>query len=125
MDMRFSELIKSINHATENLDLVTSRRYIEDNLEILKEKRHLLNHNAREILSFMIKRQESGYRSLDKKELASIRAVNVYAEQFDVRGIKLILKENPNLFMEKEALNFLTNDAKVILAGIGVLKKDA
>ncbi|QGH35851.1 hypothetical protein GI584_18110 [Gracilibacillus salitolerans] len=123
--MRFSEIVKSINHATENLDLVTSRRYIEENLELLKEKRHLLNHNAREILSFMIKRQEAGYRNLDKKELASIRTVNLYAEQFDVRGIKLIIKEKPYLFFEKEAINFLTDDAKVILTGIGVVKKEA
>ncbi|SFL43388.1 hypothetical protein SAMN04487943_101528 [Gracilibacillus orientalis] len=123
--MQSNEIVKSINHATTNLDLVTSRHYIEENLELLKEKSHLLNHNARELLSFMIKCQESGYRSLNKKELASIRTVNDYAEQFDVRRIKLIVKEKPHLFMEKEALNFLNKDAKVILDGIGVLKKEA
>ncbi|MGP4038468.1 hypothetical protein ACTWP4_00955 [Gracilibacillus sp. D59] len=123
--MKFSEIIKSINHATDNLDLVTSRRYIEENLELLKEKRHLLNHNARELLNFMVKRQESGYRNLEKRELAAIKAVNSYAEQFDVRGIKLIVKDKPHLFMEKEALNFLTNDSKVILIGMGVLQKEA
>ncbi|WP_058308383.1 hypothetical protein [Gracilibacillus massiliensis] len=123
--MRFSELVKSINHATENLDLVTARKYMEENIELLKSKKHVLNHNAREILEFMIKRQESGYRNLDKRELATLRAVNMYAEQFDVRGIKMIIKEKPNLLMEKEAIDYLSNDSKVILVGMGVLKKEA
>ncbi len=30
-----------------------------------------------------------------------------------------------NLNQEKEAINFLTDDAKVILTGIGVVKKEA
>ncbi|SHM52357.1 hypothetical protein [Gracilibacillus kekensis] len=123
--MRFSELVKSINHSTENLDLVTARKYIEENIELLKNKKHLLNHNAREILEFMIKRQDAGYRTLDKRELATLRAINMYAEKFDVRGIKMIIKEKPNLLMEKEAIGYLSNDSKVILIGMGVLKKEA
>ncbi|GAE93419.1 hypothetical protein JCM21714_2499 [Gracilibacillus boraciitolerans JCM 21714] len=123
--MQFSELVKSINHYTEHLDLVTARKYIEENLDLLNQKKHLLSHNARGILEFMIKRREAGYRNLDKRELATIRAVNKYAEEFDVRGIKLIVREKPNLFIEKEAIEYLSNDSKVILIGMGVLKKEA
>ncbi|ENH96199.1 hypothetical protein J416_11867 [Gracilibacillus halophilus YIM-C55.5] len=123
--MRFKELLKNINQATDDLDFVTARKYIEENMELLKEKKHLLNQNARELLEFMVKRLEAGHQPLDKQELASVQAVNMYAEQFDVRGVKMIVKQKPNLFMKPEAAQNLTNDAKVVLVGMGVLKKEA
>ncbi|SER67452.1 hypothetical protein SAMN04487944_10813 [Gracilibacillus ureilyticus] len=123
--MEFNELIKNINNATEQSDLATARRYIEENLSILKKEKHLLNHNAREILEFIVKREESGNQSLNKKEMATIRAVNIYSENFDIRGVKMIAKEMPELFQEREALNLLTADSVVLLKSIGVLKEES
>ncbi|MFC4403054.1 hypothetical protein [Gracilibacillus xinjiangensis] len=123
--MEFSELIKNINRATERSELATARRYIEENVILLKQKKHLLNHNAREILDFIVSRQQSGYHNLSKKEHAIIRAINLYAERFDIRGIKMVTKEMPDLLMEREALNLLTSDSITLLQSIGLIKKEA
>lgn len=49
--MDLQHLISTINYYADNSDYASARRHIEDNLEILRDKRVLLKNNAREILT--------------------------------------------------------------------------
>lgn len=50
--------------------------------------------------------------------------INTYERRFDVRGLKLNIQGKEQLLLRKETLNFLNADAKIILEGMGVIKKD-
>lgn len=121
--MRFDDLISSINKSIDNLDFVSARKYIEENIDILKDCKHLLNSNAREILKFLIKQQEDGVKALSRSELNIMNAINTYAYKFDVTGIKILLKNNARLFLRNDAVAYLNSDAKTILAGMKVINE--
>ena len=120
--MKLDELIKQINKSVEDFDYSSARRYIEENINILEENKRFLKSNAREILKFLIEQSKSGGEPLSRKELLIINAVNAYAYKFDLRGIRVLLKENAKLFIREDTIAYLNSDAKTILTSMGVIK---
>lgn len=123
--MQLDELIQQINKSVEDFDYSTARKYIEQNIEILKGKKRLLNSNAREILKFLVEQSELGIQPLSRKELNTINAINSYAYKFDLRGIKVLVKENAKIFIREETIAYLNSDAKTILTGMGAIKNQS
>ncbi|SOC27547.1 hypothetical protein SAMN05880501_12314 [Ureibacillus xyleni] len=121
--MDVKEIISKINEAVEQLDFTTARKYIEDNLEIVNQERAFLKSNAREILKFIIEKINSGEKPLSKTEINEIKVINTYASRLDIRGLKLNLKGKEKLLLKDETLNYLNADAKIILEGMGAIKK--
>lgn len=116
--MKVDELINKINLSVEEFDYTTARKYIEENMDLLSQHKRHLKSNAREILNFLVEQKNSGVIPLTKKELNLINAINGYAYKFDLRGIKLILKDNTKLFLREDTVAYLNSDAKTILTGM-------
>lgn len=119
--MKPEELINQINKFVEQLDFVTARKLIEDNLEILKKYRVSLKSNARELLKIIVERSEAGNNPISRQEMATLLAINSYASKFDVRSLKIIVKDKASLLLRKDVVEYLNNDAKVILEGMGAI----
>lgn len=116
-------MIISINGAVDRLEYAAARKYIEENFDIVYENRHLLNSNAREILKFVQQKKVSGNQTLTKEEMNAIAVVNTYARRFDIRGLKLYLKEKEDLLTKEDTFNNLNNDAKILLTSLGMIPK--
>ncbi len=116
------ELIFLVNKAVDELDFVSARKYIEENIEFVDSNRARLKSNAREILLFLKNKLDTGEKPLTKPELATINAINIYASKFDLRGLKLSIIGKEQLFLKKETLSFLNADAKALLEGMGTIK---
>jgi hypothetical protein len=114
-------LTSKINKYVEEMELTTARVYIEENVDILIEHKNMLNKNARELLDFLLELQADGGQPLSRKDMAIINAINTYANKFDVRGIKMLVKDNPNLLLRKDTPAYLNSDAKIILKGTGTI----
>ncbi|MFJ8064925.1 hypothetical protein ACIQYS_09850 [Psychrobacillus sp. NPDC096426] len=121
--MDIVELVKKINQCIENLDLVSARRYIEGNLESLNQNKHLLRGNARSLLEFITKRTDAGIIPLNRREMNVIYSINSYASKFDLRGLKLSIKNNANLLMREDVKQYLNEDAKTLLEGFNAIRK--
>ena len=121
--MKPEELINQINQFVDQLDFVTARKLIEDNLEILNKYRVSLKSNARELLKIILERSESGNEPISRPEMATLLAINSYASKFDVRSLKIIVKDKAALLLRKDVVEYLNHDAKVILEGMGVIHK--
>ncbi|GAA0315271.1 hypothetical protein GCM10008967_02240 [Bacillus carboniphilus] len=121
MDLR--ELIQKINKCSDELDLVSARVYLEENLNLLKERQSALNSNARELLKFLLDRVDAGVKPLSRQEMATIHTINIRAKDFDLRGIKLCIKNHTALLLRKDVLDYLSADAKIILEGMGAISK--
>jgi hypothetical protein len=119
--LSLNALTAKINKYVEEMELATARVYIEENVEILNEHKNMLNKNARELLDFLLELQAGGGQPLTRKDMAIINAINTYANKFDVRGIKMLVKDNPNLFIRKDTPAYLNADAKIILQGMGAI----
>lgn len=119
--MNLEQLIQNINEKVETLDLVSARKLIEENLGILFENRIKLKKNARELLSFISDSLESGYQLPTRQELTVYHSINTYANRFDVRGLKLVIKGNEQLLLNKAAKEYLNSDAKVLLESLGAI----
>ncbi|RSK29420.1 hypothetical protein EJF36_16460 [Bacillus sp. HMF5848] len=121
--MTTDELINKINSCVEALDFVSARKYIEENISIVESNKYLLKRNARDILKFLTQQIESGYQTLSRKELATLNAINTYAYNFDLRGIKNIVKNESTLLIRSDIESYLNSDAVTILAGMGAIRK--
>ncbi|PLR94824.1 hypothetical protein [Bacillus sp. T33-2] len=121
--MEFNELIQNINKSADELDFISARKFIEENLSILLDQKHLLNSNSRDLLNFIIQSKESGAEPLKRQELGIINALNTYASKFDLRGLKLTVKENATLLLRTDIVQYLNSDAKIILQGMGAINK--
>ncbi len=119
--MDFQELLNKINKSMDDLDLVTARRYIEENIVLLNENKHLLQGNARALLDFLSNNTDKGFNQLNRKEMNVIYAINTYASNFDLRGLKLSIKNNANLLMREEVKHYLNEDAKTLLVGMSAI----
>ena len=115
--MDFRELIRVINEATDKLDLVSARKYIEDNLELLLQNKHLLRGNSRALLD-MLAENETQVKPLNRIEMNIIQAINVYASKFDLRGLRISAKNNTDLLMRPDVKYYLNEDAKFLLEGM-------
>jgi hypothetical protein len=121
--MTVDELIKKVNNSVEELDFASARIYIEENMTLLEQNKRFLKSNAREILNFLTSQINSGIKPLSRQEITYINAVNTYASQFDISGIKIMLRDNPKLFLREDIVPYLNKDANTILTSLGILKK--
>ncbi|MGF2617780.1 hypothetical protein FZC84_12120 [Rossellomorea vietnamensis] len=121
--MNLKELAIKINEESDKLDLVSTRKYIESNLDLLHENKQLLNRNSRDLLDYLIDRKNNGEMPLTRTEMATIHAINTYALKFDVQGLKMTVKNKKELLLKTETLEFLNNDAKILLEGMGAIEK--
>jgi hypothetical protein len=121
--MQLDELISKINQSVEELDFVTTRVYIEENVQVLNENKNLLKKNARDLLEFISKRLDSGKEPFKRQELAVFNVINNYSLKFDIRGLKMCVKDNMKLLLREDAVYYLNNDAKILLEGMGVISK--
>jgi len=119
--MDISELMKKINQSMDKLDLVSARRLIEENFELISENRNLLQRNARSLFEILKNNNESAINTLTRKEMNIIYSINAHASNFDVRGLKLSIKNNPELLVRKDIEHYLNEDAKTLLAGMKVI----
>ena len=119
--MEIQELLKKINRSVESLDLVSARRYIEENIEQVSQSRHHLCKNARELLDFLEIESTNSTCSYNRRELHIINTINTYATRFDVRGLRLSVKNNADLLMKKDIRLYLNADAKILLEGMNAI----
>lgn len=116
--MNPQELITLVNKAVEELDFLTTRKYIEQNMDLLKENKSLLKSNARELLSFL---ENQKIEPMKRSELAIINTINSYSSNFNIRGLKFVIKENTKLFLRKDLSLYLNSDAKALLESMKVI----
>lgn len=121
--MHVLDLIAKINTSVEELDFAAARLYMEENIEILTENRNYLKTNARDLLEFLSKRREAGQKPLTRQDLSVINAVNSYASKFDLRGLKVIIRDHSLLFLRNDIEAYLNMDARIILEGMGAIPK--
>lgn len=95
------------------MDLTSARRLIEN--------RHLLRRNARSLFDILKDNAESVINTLTRKEMNVIYSKNAHASSFDVRGLKLSIKNNTELLVRKDIKHYLNEDAKTLLAGMKVI----
>lgn len=119
--MEVEDIILNINKSVNQLEFITARKYIEENIELLNQNRIQLNSNAREILKFLSEQLESGEKPLTRTEISKINIINVYATRFDIRSMKRNISGNEALLLKKETLNYLNSDAKIFLESMGVI----
>nr|WP_285856902.1 hypothetical protein [Mesobacillus subterraneus] len=117
------ELTATINKYVEDLDFGTARVYLEENLTVLNENKNKLNSNARALLEFISDRQQEGVQPLTRKDMSIINATNSYASKFDLRGLKVLVRDNSQLFLRSDISAYINADAKIILEGMGSIKK--
>lgn len=121
--MKVDELIQEVNKNVEQLDFVTTRRLIEENIEILSKHKVHLKSNARELLKLLTDRLDAGYEPISRQDMATVIALNSYANQFDIRSLKLIVKDKAKLLLRRDVVEYLNKDARVLLEGMGVIEK--
>jgi hypothetical protein len=121
--MHVLDLIGKINSCVEELDFAAARAYMEENIEILNAHRSHLKTNARDLLEFLTKRMEAGHEPLTRKDMAVINAVNSYASKFDLRGLKVVIRDHSLLFLRNDIASYLNTDARIILEGMGAIPK--
>ncbi|QOR66217.1 hypothetical protein IM538_21030 [Cytobacillus suaedae] len=124
--MKVNELIDRINKCMDDLDLITARKYIEENEQLLSEYdyKRLLKKNARELLDFLIAQKNNPeHQPLTREEKSMILAVNTYATKFDIRGVKLTISKREHLLLKKQVVDYLNADAKALLEGMNLIEK--
>lgn len=115
--MNINDLINKINESVESVDLVTARRLIEYNLEL---NRQMLKSNARSLFE-ILQDNKTTVNNLSRNEMNVIYAINSYATNFDLNGLKLSVKNNLELLMRENIKHYLNGDAKALLTGMKVL----
>jgi len=119
--MGLREIITEITKSLDKHDLVSVRKNIEDNLEILSQNKHRLKGQLKTVFDFFTNQLND--QPLNRNDLAVINTINHYATSFDLRGIKIVLKEHLILFLKDESKVFLSSDAKIILESMGTIPK--
>lgn len=118
--MRLEELISKIHKSVNNLEYSATRKYIEDNFEILKRNKYLLKGNARELFEIILNEKSANGEKISREEIRVLNAINSNAVSLNVRGIRNILKDYPTLFLKKDYIYYLNTEAKVLLECLGV-----
>lgn len=121
--MNLQELATKINACVEDIDLVAARKYMEENKELLKDNKSLLKRNARELFDFLLNSSESNSKPLSREEVAATNAINLYATRFDIRGLKIAVKNHSELLLREDIKPYLNKDARILLEGMGAIQK--
>jgi len=119
--MEFREIISEISKSFEIHDLVSVRELVEDNLELLNKNKHRLNGKIKNVFDFFT--NQSDFLPLNRSDVAVINTINHYASNFDVRGIRIVLKDHITLLFRDDSIQFLSSDAKIILESMNVIPK--
>lgn len=115
------KLLQKINQSMDNSDLVSARKYIEENMELLSEHKNLLKRNVRELLEVLSAISSTEVEPLNRQELNNIYSINSYASQFDLSALKRSIQNNAELLMREDIKHYLNADAKVLLEGMSAL----
>lgn len=115
------QLLGRIEECLDNSDLVMARKYIDENMDLLMEHKNHLGKNARELLEVLQQMPVKVSIPLTQQEMNIVHAWNTYASNFDLRGLKLSIKNNPDLLMREDFNEYLNADAKVLLAGMSAI----
>lgn len=121
--MHIMDLISKINNRVEELNFATARFYMEENIEALNDNKNYLNTNARDLLDFLTKRMEAGQQQFTRSDMAIINTINSYASKFDLRGLKVVVRDHSRLFLRNDIAAYLNSDARIILEGMGAIHK--
>ena len=120
--MNTQELFRAINKCVDELDFVSARKYMEQNIELLKKSKHRLHRNAQELFEFVLNK---GDDTLTPTDLNAIHVINSYATNFNIHGLKLIVKDKAALVSRKETLSYLNEDAKALLESMHIVSLNA
>ncbi|NHM30936.1 hypothetical protein [Neobacillus terrae] len=115
------EVIEKINKSADEADFVTTRKLIEANMAHLHQHLRKLNRNARELFEFLVKNLDNDFETLTRQELGEINVINTYATRFDIRGLKVYIKNKGKLLIKKEVIRYLNSDAKILLESMGAI----
>ncbi len=116
--MNSHELFKMINQCVEEMDFITARKYMEDNLEVVKAHKHHLQRNSQDLLEFVL---NSDGRGLTQTEIKVIQAINDYAIHFNIRSFKLMVKDHAGLVSREDTLTYLNQDARALLESMHII----
>lgn len=119
--MNFMQLVRKIEDCLDKSDLVMARKYIEENMSLLIEQKNHLSRNVRELVEVLHTMPEKVGTPLSPKEMAIVHAWNSYASNFDLRGLKLSVKNNSDLLIRDDINEYLNADAKVLLEGMSAI----
>ncbi|MBS4174324.1 hypothetical protein [Bacillus sp. FJAT-49736] len=119
--MELREIMTEIAKSLDDHDLISVRKNIEDNIEILSQNKHRLKGKLKSAFDFLT--NQSNKEPLNRSDVAVINTINHYATNFDVRGIRIVLKDHFILFFKDETVEFLSSDAKIILESMGAIPK--
>ncbi|MBE1556080.1 hypothetical protein [Sporosarcina limicola] len=120
MDIR--ELYKKINQSMDDLDLVSARKYMEENLDLLNKNKLHLRSNARELLKFIVDNADAETEPLNRRDMITIYSINTFASKFDIRGLRFTIKNNMDLLMREDVKHYLNADAKALLKGMSAIQ---
>ncbi len=91
---------------------------MEENKELLKGNKHRLHSSAQDLLAFVLNENTD---PLSQSEINIIYTINDYATNFDIRALKLIVKDRVALINRRDAFSYLNRDAKALLESMHVL----
>lgn len=121
--MNILQVVTKINYLCDELEFSHARKFIENNLDKLKERRicDKLNSNAKALLKHVTQDLETlNKKGLTRLDMLKINEINKYCTDFDISMLKRTLKDNLGLLYREEVYNYLTNNAKYILETMGV-----
>ena len=61
---------------------------------------------------------------LNRKDMSVVFAINKFASNFDLRSLKMAIKNNADLLMREEVKHYLNKDAKTLLEGMSAIQRD-
>ena len=117
------EIIEKINENMEKLDILATKKIIEDYMLQLDRRRHHLLASARELFDSIKHKQESGLPPLTRKEVSILYTINIYASKFDIRGVRAVIKAHPELWVRDDIDHYFNEDAKILLQGMNVIPR--
>ncbi len=117
------EIIKKINENMEKLDILATKKMMEDYMLQLDRRRHHLVASARELYDSMKQQKESGLPPLTRNEVSILYTINIYSSKFDIRGVRAVIKAHPELWVRDDIEHYFNEDAKILLQGMKVIPR--
>lgn len=118
-------MIHTINDCMEKLDYITVRKYIIDNIHHLNLYKHLLDDATLNVLQYLNTTIDSEPQPVSRQEVAIIYSINMYSKMFDVRSLRMKIKENPSLLMRQDIKHYFNEESKTLLEGMRVISNHA
>ncbi len=122
--MKNQDVVVNINSFLEKLDFVSAVRGIEENLHSLERSKKDLHKTGSELYELIKQKDEGFLPTLTRKDINVFYTINMYANKFDIRGIREIVKANTNLWARDHITHYLSEDAKGMLQSMSVIPRD-